>query len=469
MGLLQRQRTYRQHYQQHFRETLRLSIPVIIGQLGHVLMGFIDNLMIGDVGPVHLSAASLANGIFFILTVIGIGITFAITPLIAEADSAQEHDRVGEYLRQGVWVGIGVSILIALAMYASADLLYLLDQPEEDVRMAYSYLHILSVSVIPMILFLVYKQFTDGLSLTRPAMFITLLGLGFNTLANWLLICGHWGFPGLELDGAGYGTLASRVFMMLLMIGYVLNAKRFQRYKVRMNWREFHPRVIRKILEIGLPSGLQYFFEVGAFVGAAVLIGWMENGSANRAAHQIAINFASISYMIVTGISAGATIRVGNALGRKDRVAVRRSGMAGIYLGGIFMLFSAAVFVWGKDSLPRLFIEDPYVLDLAAKLMIIGAFFQLFDGIQAVALGVLRGIQDVRVPTVITFVAYWGIALPLGYLLGFPLELGVEGLWYSLVVSLLFAAVMLTGRFLLLTRPGKGPLPPPEANASPTE
>ena len=467
MGLLHRQRTYRQHYRQHFRETLYLSLPVIIGQLGHVLMGFIDNLMIGDVGPVHLSAASLANGIFFILTVIGIGITFAITPLIAEADSAQQPEKVGQYLRQGVWVGLGISITIALGVYLSADLLKHLDQPEDDVRLAQSYLRILSVSVIPMIFFLVYKQFTDGLSLTRPAMFITLLGLGMNTLANWLLICGNWGFPGLELDGAGYGTLTSRVFMMLLMIGYVLRAKRFQKYKVQMNWREFQPKVVRKILDIGLPSGMQYFFEVGAFVGAAILIGWMENGSANRAAHQIAINFASITYMIVTGISAGATIRVGNALGRKDLTGVRRSGMAGIYLGGAFMLASAGVFVVGKDFLPALFVRDPYVLALAAKLMVIGAFFQLFDGIQAVGVGILRGIQDVRIPTLITFVAYWGIALPLGYLFGFPLGLGVEGVWYSFVASLIFASVMLTGRFLLLTRPGKVLLPLPDAGKRP--
>lgn len=454
MGLFQHDHPYRKH----FRETIFLSIPVIIGQLGHVLMGFIDNLMIGDVGPVHLSAAALANGIFFILTVLGIGITFAITPLVAEADAAQKPHKVGQYLRQGVWVGIGVSVLISLGVYFSADLLYYLDQPRDDVDLAYSYLKILSFSVIPMVFFLVYKQFTDGLSLTRPAMYITLLGLGFNTLANWVLICGRWGFPGLELDGAGYGTLASRIFMMVLMMGYVLTDKRFKKYDVRMKWREFRPKIVRKILEIGFPSGLQYFFEVGAFVGAAVVIGWMENGSANRAAHQIAMNFAGITYMIVTGIAAGATIRVGNSLGRKDTLAMRRAGLSGIYLGGAFMLLAAIVFVFGKESLPRMFVDDPYVLGLAAKLMIIAAFFQLFDGIQAVCVGILRGIQDVRVPTLITFVAYWIIALPLGYFLGFTLNWGVEGIWYSFLVSLVFASVMLTGRFLRLTR--SAPKPP---------
>jgi len=442
---------FRRRYAGHVQATVRLSIPVIIGQLGHVLMGFIDTLMIGDLGYVHLSAASLANGAFLLITVLGIGITFAISPLVAEADAGGNPQRAGHYLQQGTWLGLALGmVLAALVLAAGASLPYL-DQPPQDVALAQGYTYILAWSALPMMLFLVAKQFADGLALTVPAMVVTLIGLACNTAINWLLIYGHAGFPRLELNGAGYGTLISRLVMMGLMMGYVLRARRFQRYHLLRGWLRLRPPFIRKILRIGLPSGLQYLFEVGAFIGAVVIIGWLENPSASRAAHQIAIQLASITYMVVTGISAGATIRVGQSLGRQQYKELRRAGFTGIYVALAFMLLTAVGFLMGRNYLPQLFVETKAVVELASHLLVFAAAFQLFDGVQAVGVGILRGMQDVRIPTFITLVVYWGISLPVGYLLSGPMGLGVEGIWYGFVLGLGLAAGLLTRRFWRLS------------------
>jgi len=442
--------TFRNNYYPHFLATIRLSTPVVIGQLGNVLMGFIDNLMIGELSYVHLSAASLANGIFMIVVIIGIGITMAIAPLVAEVHGANQDSLIGDYLRNGVVVGLACGILLGLIVYFAAELMPYLDQPEEDVVLAMPYTKILSISVIPMMVFLAFKQFADGLSQTRIAMYITLIGLAFNTVANWLLIYGHWGFPRWELDGAGIGTLMSRLLMMTLMGTYVLYGRKFQRYEIQTGWKRFKGKYISKILEIGIPSGFQYFFEAGAFVGAALMVGWI--GSAERAAHQIVIQMASISFMVILGVSAGSSIRVGNFMGKKNWVEVQRAGMAGIYLSILFMSGSSLVFLLGRYWLPGWFVDEPFVIQIAAELMLFAALFQIFDGVQAVAVGILRGVQDVKIPTLITFIAYWLINLPLGYLLAFEWGGGVKGIWAAIVFSLLLASTWLTYRFWALTQ-----------------
>ena len=421
-------------------------------------MGVIDNMMIGDVSYVHLSAASLANGVFFMITIIGLGVAMILSPLVAEAESAGNQRRVGLYLQQGLAIALGLSAIMMVLNHFSINLLPLMDQPAEDIRLASSYLEIIGFSILPFMVFFIGKSFVDGLSLTRPAMYVTLLGLGFNVFANWLLIYGHWGFPRLELDGAGIGTLSARTFMALLMIAYIYRASRFQSY--RLPWKGLNWAVIRKVLKLGIPSGMQWFFEVGAFVGATVMIGWI--GQEERAAHQIAISLASITFMFVTGFSAGASIRVGNALGRKDWLNVRKAGNSGLILAAAFMTLAAITFVLAKDVLPQLFLEsDPAsqefannaeVLRLAAYLMLVAAFFQIFDGIQAVAAGILRGIQDVQIPTLITLIAYWVVSLPLSYLFAFTFEWELYGVWYAFVCGLMVSAVLLSSRFWYLTK-----------------
>ncbi|MEM6345772.1 MAG: MATE family efflux transporter [Bacteroidota bacterium] len=441
-----------QTYRQHLIETSLLSVPVIVGQLGMIMMGIIDNLMIGKLGPVALSSASLANADLIIFQVIGLGIAFAISPLVAGAKVVGDKSLVGGYFKNGIWVCLFTGLILGAIVFTSVYALPYMGQPDQDLALASSYLKILSLSVLPYMLFLGAKQFADGLSLTVPAMIITLIGLVGNTIGNWVLINGKWGFPELGLDGAGYATLFNRVLMMVMMLAYVLFGSRFQEYGVQTNWPSFDIKLVKKILNIGVPSGLQYFFEVGAFAGAVVMVGWLENGSINRSAHQIVIQLAAITYMLVAGLSAGAAIRVGEAFGQRDLKAARLAGMAGIYLAIILMIFASIILILGRDYFPALFISDNEVLRIASGLMLIAGLFQLFDGIQAVGIGVLRGIQDVKIPTILAFVIYWLLALPLGYFFGFTLGGGLEGIWYSLVVSLGLASLVLTWRFWRLTQ-----------------
>lgn len=446
-------RTLFKPYRPHFRETLKLAWPVVIGLMGFNLMGLIDSLMIGELSYVHLSAAALANGVFMILTIIGMGLSFALSPLVAEAEASDQPGRVGDLLRQGTYVGLILAAVLSVLTYFGADALYLMDQPLQDVVLADGYLRILSYSVVPLLVFMIFKQFTDGLSLTRPAMWVTLLGLAVNTLANWLLIYGYWGLPRLELEGAGWGTLISRIVMLVVMVGYVLRSRRFAAYRLSQNWGKLQPNLMKRIAELGLPSGFQHFFEVAAFVGCTVIIGWMDNPSASRAAHQIVLQLASVSFMVVLGFSAAATIRVGQALGRQDLPNLRRAGFTGVMMAVGFMACSGVVFMLARDYFPAFFNDNARVLEISAQLMIMAGFFQVFDGAQAVGVGILRGIQDVKIPTLITFVAYWLISLPTGYVLGIVFDLGVIGVWIGLLVSLFIAGALLNGRFHYLTRP----------------
>lgn len=445
-------------YLRHARETFQLSLPVIVGQLGHIMMGVIDNAMVGGVGYEYLSASGLANGMFFLIIIIGMGIGMALSPLTAEAEGAKNYGLAADYLKQGLVIAVLGSVVLGVATWLSPVVFPYMNQPARDLELAPSYLRILAWGIPAFMLFLTGKHFVDGLSLTRPAMYITLIGLLSNVFMNWLLIYGNWGFPRLELDGAGYATNLSRYLMALLMLGYIWLHPRFASY--RQGWEGIHGRIIRKILRIGIPTGLQYFFEASAFVLAAFMVGWL--GSAARAAHQIAISMASVTFMVVIGIASGASIRVGDALGRKDLTDIRQAGYTGVMLGVGFMILAAVAFVIGREWLPALFLsaegglkglDSQEVLNMAARLMLFAAVFQVFDGTQAVGGAILRGLQDVRIPTLITLLAYWVVALPLCYLLGFVWNWGLDGVWAAFVICLMVSAVLLLLRFGWVTRP----------------
>lgn len=443
--------TWYRYFRPHMAQTLHLSLPVMVGQLGFVLMGVTDTLMVGQLGKVYLSASSLANGFYFILTIFGMGITFAIAPLVSEMNGAGKKADAGEYLRQGMWVTVAFGVLIMLLSLLSAELLAhpRLNQPVEEVPYARSYLRIVSVSVIPMLVFLAFKGFADGLGYTRPGMVFTLIGLVVNGTANLLLIFGLLGFPELKLDGAAYATLGARTFMAVGMGIFVLQAGLFKDFKLRTGWLTFRWGPARKVLALGIPSGLQYFFEVGAFMGAVVMIGWL--GTAPRAAHQAVLTLASVTYMVATGIASGGSIRVAHFMGARQYGKVQAAGWTAVWLTLGFMTLAAVVFLLGKDLIPSLIVPDADVVAMASGLMLIAAVFQIFDGVQAVGIANLRGVQDVWIPTLIAFVSYWLISLPVGYVFGFPLDQGVIGVWYGFVAGLFTAAAALTFRFHRLT------------------
>ena len=433
------------YFKKHIISTFQLAYPVIIGQLGIIMMGVVDSLMVGKLGAAPLAAAALGNSITFIVLIIGIGVSMAVTPLVAIAVGAHNFEDCGIYFRQSLLVNSIFSILLAVLIFFAADLIKYFDQPLEVQFQAESYMRILGFSSVPLMLFQTYKQFIEGLSVMRPAMIIALLANIINAFTNWLLIFGNWGFPALGLDGAGWATFASRGFMALAIIGFVMNNKFFKQYDVSFHFRSINWPVIKKILSLGLPSGFQYFFEVGAFSFAVIMVGWL--GTQQQAAHQIAINLASISFMAVLGISAAGSIRVGNAVGKKDITETRRAGFTASFLGASIMFLSGIIFIFFRNFLPTLYVNDEVVISYASSLLIIAALFQISDGTQAVGIGILRGLTDVKIPTAITFIAYWIVGLPIGYLLGFNFELGVQGVWIGLLLGLTTSAILLTLRF----------------------
>lgn len=430
---------------QHIKFTLELAYPIIIGQLGLIMMGVVDSVMVGELGATPLAASALANSYVILIFIVGLGVSFAVTPLVAIEVGARRKSGCGVLFRQSLIVNMIIGFLTAVFTFFASYLLVYFDQPEAVVELAQSYTVLIGISALPLMLFQTYKQFIEGLSIMRPAMIITLIANIINIFANWIFIYGNLGMPALGLDGAGIATLSSRIFMAWLLMFYVTKAKYFKQFDVSFHFKNINFPVIKKILKLGLPSGFQYFFEVGAFSFAVVMVGWL--GTKQLAAHQIAINLASISFMAVLGISAAGAIRVGNAVGKQNIKEIRRAGFTALVLGPSIMAFAGIIFVILRNYLPSLYVEDNDVISIASTLLVIAALFQLSDGTQAVGIGVLRGLTDVKGLTIITFIAYWIIGLPIGYYLGFNKFMGVEGIWIGLSIGLTASAIMLTLRF----------------------
>ncbi len=430
-------------------ETLKLSWPVSLGQLGHIMLGVVDSLMVGHVSASALAAASLVNGIFFLVIVLGIGMSMAVTPLVSIAKSSEEAGKCKSILLNSLYVNLILAIILTLIIYfLSYSLPYLGQQNEVEV-LAQSYMKILAYSIIPFLIFQTFRQFIEGLSITKPTMYIAIIANVVNAIGNWILIFGKFGVPALGLDGAGYATLITRLFIMMSVIFYAFYSHEVKNYLPAKFLGKLNPDLIIKIIRIGFPSGLMYMMEVGAFAFSAVMIGWL--GSEQLAAHQIAISLASISYMIILGISTAGTIRVGNALGRKDFKQIKRAGLSALSLGVIFMSVSAIIFISLNRFLPTLYISNPNVIEIASQLLIVAAIFQLSDGLQAVGSGILRGLTDVKVPLYVTIFSYWIIGIPSGYLLGFMAGFGVPGIWMGLLIGLTLAAVLFVIRFIKLS------------------
>lgn len=431
-------------------ETIKLSIPIIIAQLGVILMGVTDNLMVGRfLGAVPLGAAGLATSLSFLVTSIGFGGLGVIAVLISQAKGQNDTAEIGRLFRAGLYVAILMSIVLGLVGMAIGMNMDALGQTPEVARLAEPFMYYLSISTLPLLIFVAARQLADGLSYTRVAMIVTVSALCFNALVNWLLINGIWIFPKMGLNGAAAGTLLSRIYMAVAILVYIYKTKHFSRYLVAA--RRVSTELVVKILRLSVSVGFQFFFEVAAFSLAVVMIGWL--GESQLAAHQIAINLASTTYMMATGIASAGAIRVGRAFGEQQPKNVRSAGTAAFVLVAAFMGVWCITFLTASDFLVSLYLKDnPEVTQIAATLMIYAGFFQLSDGIQATGLGTLRGVSDVNVPTIITLIAYWGISLPLSYVLAFTFQMDVEGIWIALSAGLTFSAVFLTIRFYRLVR-----------------
>lgn len=439
-------------YRPELTDTFRLSVPIIIAQLGVVLMGVTDNLFVGRLlGAVPLGAAGLANSLSFLVSCIGVGGLSVVATLVSRAHSQHDAAKINGLFRAGLRVAGLFSVVFGGLSVLMAYHFEWFKQSADVTAMARDFTLILSVSLVPLLIFVAARQLADGLRFPRVAMAVTVIALGFNALFNYVLITGFGPFPQMGLMGSAMATLLSRTFMAVAMLVYIYRSARFKPYLLLAQRALPTVTDVRTILRLGIPGGLTFFFEVATFTLAAVITGWL--GDDRLAAHQIAINMASVTYMMATGISSAAAIRVGAAVGRSNRQGVFRAGVAAFILSVGFMSLAALLFFTTSDWLVSLYIRDnPAVSTVAATLVIMGGIFQLSDGIQVVALGALRGLSDVNAPTLITLFSYWGVALPLSCLLGFTFGMDVVGVWIGLLAGLTIAAILLTIRFFRRVR-----------------
>lgn len=445
-------------YTKEFSYNLRLAYPIILGMLGHTVVGIVDNVMVGKLGPAELAAVSLANSFVFIAMSLGIGFSTAITPLAAEADGEQNIEKGRSVFHHGLYLCTFLGFFLFVLVFFAKQLIVFMGQPAHVVDLAKPYLDIVAFSLIPLIMFQGYKQFADGMSETKYSMWATILGNVVNVVLNYLFIYGIWFFPALGIVGAAIGTIVSR-FVMLGYMHYKMQRKpKFHPFFEGFSIKEIKKEMNLKIIRLGAPSSMQMFFEVALFTSAVWLSGTI--GVANQAANQIALSLASFTFMFAMGLSVAATIRVGNQKGLGDYKKMKIVAFSIFLLVVLLEIFFALFFVLFHQQMPELFVNmndvanlaaNAEVVTIAAQLLLVAAVFQISDGIQVVVLGALRGLQDAKIPMFITFFAYWVVGFPVSVYLGLFTQLKAVGIWIGLLAGLTTAALFLYLRFISLT------------------
>lgn len=440
---------------QYTKRTLQLALPVMLTQLGQVSVNLFDTIIVGNLlGSDALASVSLGNAIFFSVFVFALGMSFAIPPLVAEAHAQHNHKEINRIFSHGFIINICVGILLMLLILVATPLLYHMNQPAKIIPDTVAFLEIMALSIIPFMIFQTLRETSEGLSYTIGVTKATIFANILNIALNYILIKGMFGIPPLGIKGSALATLISRIFMMIFLYIVLKNEGKTSRYirDFSLKMHTFSKKLFQKMIKLGIPTALQMFFEVTAFAGAAFICGLIS--AKDIASHQIALSMASFTFNLCIGFSVASTVMLGNRLGEKNFVELKKQGINNLKIVFLFMMICGLVFIIGKDIFPVFFTkkEDIAVIELASKLLIIAALFQLSDGVQVVALGCLRGIQDVKIPSISTFVAYWIITIPLGYFLCYTLKMGAFGMWIALGLGLSISALFLVIRFLRLSQ-----------------
>ncbi|MFS8615346.1 MAG: MATE family efflux transporter [Solitalea sp.] len=432
-------------------KTIKLASPIILGELAQMALGLIDAAMVGAISYKQLAAVSLVMSVVNIPLIFGIGMTLSISQMVSMAHGRYDSQQVSHYFFNGFWLSVITALLIFLGLEWGKNILFHLDQDPDVAQLAVPFLRITSISMVPMLLFMALKQFTDGLEQTRTAMVLSLVALPLNAFLNWLLIFGNWGFPRLELVGAAWGTLVTRSLIFLVLLAIIIRDRRFRRYvAVRKNQWKLKWKTMKDLLRIGVPSSLQAGMEVSVFAVSGILVGTI--GAVEQAAHQIAMNCAAFTFMVSMGLAQGSSIRVSNTFGRRDWTRIRLIGKSSLLTALVYGMFCCLIFITFRERLPLLFNDNAEVVGLAATLLLIASVFQISDATQAINVGLLRGIKDVKVPTLLVGIAYWVVGVPSGYLLAFHFGMGATGIWTGLIIGLSLVSISLTFRFLKRTR-----------------
>jgi MATE family multidrug resistance protein len=427
-----------------------LSIPLVLTQIGHIITGMVDNIFLGKLGNTEQAAGILSNNLFVILLVFSIGMSYVLTPAITDAHVNQNEKEKASLFKNSLFINMAVAVLLFIVLFFASPLLNYMQQPQDVVILAIPFFDVLIFSIIPVALFFVCKQYTEGLSNTKAAMYISVIGNLLNIILNYLLIYGKAGLPELGYMGSCWATFIARVFMGVGFLIYVFNDKSINSFAVYYKEAKVNTYHFWWLLKDGIASALQFTFEVAAFAIAGLLAGVF--GKEQIDAHGIALSMAAFTYMFASGIGSATTIRVGNYYAKDDlnnlKLAIKTSYKAVI----VTMGFMALIFISCNTFLPAIFSSDTEIILIASKLLLFAAFFQLFDGTQVVAIGTLRALEDYKYPTYIAFIGYWIIALPLCYLFAFTLGYKVYGVWLALSIGLGFVAIALSWRIRNLIR-----------------
>ncbi len=430
------------------RPTLGLAFPIIVGQVSQMLIGLTDSAFIGRVGKVELAAAAFTHGIFNIFYVVGLGLLLGTGVFTARDHGAGDGAGCAAWLRHGRALAFAVGFAAFGCMLLLSAQLHRFGQPAEVVGVMKTFYLLIAGSIVPALFFQVQRQFAESLGRPWVPMVIMVADIGLNAFLNWVFVFGHLGSPALGLAGSGWATLVARLAAVVVLGAWLQTARSFAAVR-EAPWAGWERGRFLQLLKLGVPAAGMLLFEGGAFVATALMMGWL--GTVPLAAHQIAIGCASLAFMFPLGLSLAVSMRISRAQGEGRTETLRPIGFGALGLGLAVMLGFALVFAFAGRWITAGFTPAADVASLAAQLLVVAAFFQLFDGGQVISVGALRGLHDVRVPSVITFVAYWVISLPLGYALAFHTKLGAAGLWTGLAAGLGCASVLLSWRFHRLT------------------
>lgn len=427
-------------YLPFYKRNLKVAIPVMLSQAGQVLVQQVDNMMVGAVGTVELAAAAFANSVFVLGLVFAMGFTFGLTPLVGHAFAKGDQEKTAALLKNSFVLNIALTVGLVAVLWLTSYFFDYMGQTSEVVELATNYYRILVVSLLPFILFFTFKQFAEGMADTKIAMVITLISNVVNIVFNYVFIFGKLGAPEMGLDGAGYATFIARLTMPILFLWFFVKREKFSIYfkrifEIKTDWQK-----IVELLKVGFPIATQIILEVAAFALSGIMMGWI--GVVPLAAHNIALGLASVTFMVVTGIGSGTTIRVSHQYSAGDYESMRKAAWASIHMVVAIMSFAAVLFAVFRYQLPWLYTNDEEVIHLAAQLLIMAAIFQIFDGAQVVLLSVLRGLADVQKAMIYAFVAYILINLPTSYILAFTFDLGPIGIWIGFVFGIGIASVL---------------------------
>jgi len=435
---------------QHIRATLVIGGPLIGGQLAQVLITLTDTVMMGWYGVEELAAVALGGSFFHVILIVGMGFALAVMPMVAAASSNGDAVQVRRVTRMGLWLGIAFSLLSLPVFWFSGAILLALGQSEQVATDGQLYLRIAGLGILPAVLALVLRSHLSALERPRVVLWAWLWGAVLNAGLNWVLIFGNLGAPELGIAGAAIASLGTHALILLVLAVFAARARGLAEYALFQRfWRSDWP-VFLSVFRLGWPIGLTLLAESGLFVGTMVMMGWI--GTQELAAHGIALQIISVTFMVHVGLSSAATVRAGRAWGRGDFESLRQAAVAALCLSAVMVALTVALLIGLRAELVGLFVgpDDPMrpvIVALGAQLLIVAAFFQLADAAQVMALGLLRGVQDTRVPMIYAVVSYWMVGMPCAYLLGFPLGWGATGIWWGLVIGLVLAGALMIWRF----------------------